>query len=87
MKFDVKSRRGNMTTFPGKMADKQYLGIVKRILDEGEWKGNRTGARPRPSLVDVFEHDIGRGFPLLTTKKMPFKVIASELELSYQRAD
>ncbi len=28
----------------------------------------------------IFEHDMGNGFPLLTTKKMPFRNIASELE-------
>jgi thymidylate synthase len=61
-------------------ADEQYLRIVKRILDEGEWKENRTGVRTLTIAGAAFEHDMTNGFPLLTTKKMGFKSIASELE-------
>lgn len=57
-----------------------YLQIVRRILDEGEWKDNRTGIRTKAIAGAIFEHDMSKGFPLLTTKKVPFKNIASELE-------
>lgn len=61
-------------------ADSAYLGIIKRIMSEGEWKQNRTGVRTFAIAGAIFEHDMQEGFPLLTTKRMPFKVIASELE-------
>jgi len=57
-----------------------YLNIVKRVLDEGEEKGNRTDTRAIAVAGAMFEHDMSKGFPLLTTKKMPFKVIGTELE-------
>jgi thymidylate synthase len=57
-----------------------YLDIVKKILDTGEIKDDRTGVGTIAIAGALFEHDMSMGFPLLTTKKMPFKVIASELE-------
>lgn len=57
-----------------------YLDIVKKILDTGEVKDDRTGVGTIAIAGAIFEHDMSKGFPLLTTKKMPFKVIASELE-------
>lgn len=61
-------------------ADSEYLAIVKRIINQGEWKDNRTGVRTKAIAGAMFEHDMSDGFPLLTTKKMPFKSVASELE-------
>lgn len=57
-----------------------YLDIVKKILNEGSTKEDRTGTGTIAIAGAMFEHDMGKGFPLLTTKKMPFSVIASELE-------
>lgn len=57
-----------------------YLNIVKKILNEGVEKKDRTGTGTLAIAGAMFEHDMNKGFPLLTTKKMPFKVIASELE-------
>jgi len=57
-----------------------YLNIVKKILDEGVWKDNRTGVKTLAIAGAMFEHDMSKGFPLLTTKKVPFKNIASELQ-------
>ena len=61
-------------------ADSEYLNIVSKILSEGEWKDNRTGVKTLAIAGAIFEHNMENGFPLLTTKKMPFKSIASELE-------
>ncbi len=63
-----------------RIADAQYLSIVRRIVEEGEWKDNRTGVKAKSIAGAIFEHDMSNGFPLLTTKKMPFKNVASELE-------
>ena len=57
-----------------------YLDIVRRIMETGEWKDNRTGIKTKAIAGAMFEHDMQKGFPLLTTKKVPFKNIASELE-------
>jgi len=59
---------------------KTYLDIVRKILEEGKPKGDRTGTGTLAIAGSMFEHDMNKGFPLLTTKKMPFKIIASELE-------
>ncbi len=57
-----------------------YLDIVQRVLDEGERKEDRTGTGTLAIAGALFEHDMAAGYPLLTTKKMPFKVMATELE-------
>lgn len=57
-----------------------YLAIVRKILDDGIIKKNRTGVAALTVAGALFEHDMSKGFPLLTTKKMPFKAIATELE-------
>ncbi len=59
---------------------KAYLDIVQRILDQGEQKENRTGVDAITIAGAMFEHDMSLGFPLLTTKKVPFKVVKTELE-------
>jgi thymidylate synthase len=57
-----------------------YLDIVQRVLDHGVVKSNRTGVDALSLPGAMFEHDMGRGFPLLTTKSVPFRLVASELE-------
>ncbi len=59
---------------------KAYHSIVQNILEHGELKKNRTGVSAITLAGAMFEHDMSTGFPLLTTKKMPFKMIATELE-------
>jgi len=59
---------------------KQYLDIVRKVLAEGVRSSNRTGMDTLSVSGVMFEHEMSEGFPLLTTKKMPFGLIASELE-------
>ncbi len=59
---------------------KSYLDIVKHILENGVEKQDRTGTGVISVAGVMFEHDMSKGFPLLTTKKMPFKVMSTELE-------
>ena len=59
---------------------KAYLDIVRRILADGERKENRTGVATIAIAGAMFEHDMAKGFPLLTTKKTPFRLVATELE-------
>ena len=57
-----------------------YLHIVRTILTTGIRKQNRTGIDTLSVVGAMFEHDMATGFPLLTTKKVPFNLVASELE-------
>lgn len=59
---------------------KSYLDIVQNILDNWILKENRTGIDTISIPGAFFEHDMEDGFPLLTTKQVPFRLIASELE-------
>ena len=57
-----------------------YLDIVEKILKEGHLEDTRTGIKAYTIAGALFEHDMSKGFPLLTTKKTPFKLVATELE-------
>src|SRR3989344_602199 len=59
---------------------KAYHNIVDLILREGKPKNDRTGIGTIDVIGVKFEHDMSTGFPLLTTKKMPFRLVATELE-------
>lgn len=59
---------------------KQYFNIVREVLAEGVTKQNRTGVETLSVSGMLFKHDMDDGFPLLTTKKVPFRLVASELE-------
>jgi len=65
--------------------DKQYTDLLQDILDNGVTKQTRNG-----ETISVFgkqiRHKMSEGFPLLTTKKMPFRLIATEL-LWFLRGD
>ncbi len=57
-----------------------YLDIIRHILEKGEYKDDRTGTGTIAIAGAMFEHDMKDGFPLLTTKKVPMRLVASELE-------
>lgn len=59
---------------------KAYLDIVRHVLEHGERKENRTGVDAITVAGCLFDHDMSQGFPLLTTKKMGLRLVASELE-------
>lgn len=59
--------------------DKQYQNLLKDILDNGTIKKDRTGTGTKSVFGRQIKHKMSEGFPLLTTKKLPFKSIAVEL--------
>jgi len=59
---------------------KAYLDIIQKILDNGVVKENRTGIDAITVPGAMFEHDMEEGFPLLTTKSVPLRLVSSELE-------
>lgn len=59
---------------------KTYLEIVENVLKNGEKVETRQGTPAYTIAGAIFEHDMSKGFPLLTTKKVPLRLIATELE-------
>ena len=66
--------------------DKSYLELLQDILDNGVTKQDRTGTGTLSVFGRQIRHKMSEGFPLLTTKKMYFKGIVTEL-LWFLRGD
>ncbi|KRP65413.1 thymidylate synthase [Pseudomonas orientalis] len=58
---------------------KSYLELLTDVLENGAIKGDRTGTGTISVFGRQFRHDLSKGFPLLTTKKLHFKSIVNEL--------
>jgi thymidylate synthase len=66
--------------------DKTYQDLLQDILDNGVTKQDRTGTGTISVFGRQIRHKMSEGFPLLTTKKMPWKTIVTEL-LWFLRGD
>ncbi|HEY0828075.1 MAG TPA: thymidylate synthase, partial [Bacilli bacterium] len=60
-------------------SESSYLNLLKLVLNKGTKKEDRTGT----GTLSVFGHqmrfDLNEGFPLITTKSIPLRLISSEL--------
>lgn len=56
-----------------------YLSLARKILAEGADKSDRTGTGTKSIFGHQMRFDLQEGFPLLTTKRVPFGLIKSEL--------
>lgn len=61
------------------MADKEYLKLCEHILENGSYKEDRTGVGTKSIFGYQMRFDLNSGFPLLTTKKINFNLVWSEL--------
>jgi thymidylate synthase len=58
---------------------REYLDLVERVLTNGALKKNRTGVDTISCFAEHYVVDLGKGFPLLTTKKINFKSMLYEV--------
>jgi len=66
--------------------DKQYQDLLQDIIENGSTKSDRTGTGTISVFGRQIRHRMSEGFPLLTTKKMAFKTMVTEL-LWFLRGD
>lgn len=59
--------------------DQQYLAVLRRLLEQGTLREDRTGTGTRSLFGVMYRHDLATGFPLLTTKKLHIRSILHEL--------
>jgi thymidylate synthase len=60
-------------------SEQQYLDLCRDILQNGNKKEDRTGTGTMSVFGRQMRFNLADGFPLLTTKRVPFKLIASEM--------
>lgn len=58
---------------------KQYIDLVKHVLDHGELRENRTGIKTLSIFGNHSRYDLRDGFPLVTTKEVNFDSVLKEL--------
>ncbi|SPC38539.1 thymidylate synthase [Latilactobacillus fuchuensis] len=61
------------------MSEQTYLDLARTILETGHYKEDRTNTGTYSLFGYQMRFDLQAGFPLLTTKKVPFGLIKSEL--------
>ena len=59
--------------------DIQYQNLLQDILDNGVEKNDRTGTGTLSVFGRQIRHNMSEGFPLLTTKKVAWKTMVTEL--------
>jgi len=68
-----------MEHFMANRLDEQYQRLLQDIIEYGVDKQDRTTTGTKSIFGYTIHHNMMNGFPLLTTKKVPFKTMATEL--------
>lgn len=58
---------------------KQYLELLRDILENGDDREGRTAVGYRSVFGRQLRYDLGKGFPLVTTRRVPYKGVWKEL--------
>lgn len=58
---------------------KQYIDTIKLVLEDGSLQDNRTGIRTITYPGVTMRHDLQKGFPILTSKKVAYKSAIAEM--------
>ncbi len=58
---------------------KQYLDLMKHVRENGVLRSDRTGTGTFSVFGYQMRFDLKQGFPLVTTKKVPLRLIVHEL--------
>ncbi|MFJ4221658.1 thymidylate synthase [Curtobacterium luteum] len=74
------------TVQPDPTVPTPYEDLLRRVLEEGASKGDRTGTGTRSIFGAQLRYDLSEGFPLVSTKRVHFKSVAYEL-LWFLRGD
>lgn len=59
---------------------KSYQDLLKYVIEHGEPHADRTGVGTTSVFGAQWRHNLKEGFPLLTTKRVPMRWVATELE-------
>ncbi|GGL06021.1 thymidylate synthase [Curtobacterium luteum] len=74
------------TVQPDPTVPTPYEDLLRRVVEEGAPKGDRTGTGTRSIFGAQLRYDLSEGFPLVSTKRVHFKSVAYEL-LWFLRGD
>ena len=58
---------------------KNYQELLKVVLQSGTLTSNRTGVNTRSLIGEQLRYDLSKGFPAVTTKRLAWKAVVSEL--------
>jgi thymidylate synthase len=65
--------------FGEKLVNAQYEDLLRDVYEHGAQKGDRTGTGTISVFGRQIRYDLSEGFPLITSKRVPFRLIAGEL--------
>ena len=60
--------------------DTKYKNLLRQVLFSGSNKKDRTGTGTKSIFGASIRHNMDEGFPILTTKKVAFKTLVTELK-------
>src|SRR5210317_2028882 len=75
----MSKNKRNLSCMPNKL-DNDYQKLLKQVLTRGVDKKDRTGTGTKSIFGATIRHDMSEGFPILTTKKIAFKTLVTELK-------